>query len=636
MNIAPVEIDRGHPAKPRNHHPPPGTVKRASVFLLVVALARTAFAGASDTVYVPGQTYFGRNQYIEYSAGDLPIIISVPHGGHEVPAEIPDRTWGDLSYDTNTQELARELIAALISRTGKHPHVIVNRLHRKKLDANREVVEAAQGNVSAIQAWEEFHVFIEAAKRAVTGSAGRGLYIDLHGHGHTIQRLELGYLLSPAQLALPDDSLNTPGLVNYSSVRNLVRAGGTSLSGLLRGPRSLGTFLENRGYPAVPGSMQVTPGSAAYFTGGYNTSRHGSRSGGTVDAIQIECNMTGVRDTETNYRRFAGILATVLDDFTQVHYSGRTIPIARMIINEVLFDVPEDDTATGRIEGDANGDGVRSVRGDEFVELFNNGTGTVNIGGYQILERNMRPVFTFPENTQLPPETFAVVFGGVGPGGFGPAFPAGIRLFAARPGQADSGFYYSPGKDNLLNSGENVVLYNPPVNEVLDEICWGAATPRTVQGKKLLMPNTWFGDSIAGPIAQSVTRSPDVTGLWARHRNVGRDSAAYSPGVAPGMLAQAGSVPGLPTSFALGQNYPNPFNPGTVIPFALPDRSHVELLLFDILGRPVLTLLNEDLPPGHYTVRLEAGHTLRLSSGMYYYRLLAGGRATTRTCTLLR
>jgi hypothetical protein len=171
---------------------------------------------------------------------------------------------------------------------------------------------------------------------------------------------------------------------------------------------------------------------------------------------------------------------------------------------------------------------------------------------------------------------------------------------------------------------------------VLDELCWGAATPRTVQGKKLCAPNTWNGDSIAGPIAQSVTRSPDVTGLWARHLNASSPPLAYSPGAALVPLTHAGSEAGLPAGVTLGQNYPNPFNPETVIPFALADRSHVELLVFDILGCPVATLLDQDLPPGNYTVRLEAGHTVRLSSGVYYYRLLAGNRVMTRSCTLLR
>jgi hypothetical protein len=229
-----------------------------------------------------------------------------------------------------------------------------------------------------------------------------------------------------------------------------------------------------------------------------------------------------------------------------------------------------------------------------------------------------------------------VIFGGVGPGGFGPGFPAGVQLFAAHPGQADSGFSYSSSKTNFLNSGENVVLYNPSVNDVLDELCWGAATPRTIQGKKLCPPNTWNGDSIAGPIAQSVTRNPDITGLWARHRDAGGRSAAYSPGAALVPLTHAGDIAGLPAGFTLGQNFPNPFNPETAIPFSLAERSHVELVLFDLLGRPVVTLLDQDLLPGNHTARLDAGHTVRLGSGVYYYRLLAGSRVLTRSCILLR
>ncbi len=313
-----------------------------SIALLLPVVAITAGA-AMDTVYTPGQAYFGRNQYVEYDAGELPIILSAPHGGHELPAEIPDRTWGTTSYDTNTQELLRELYVALYQRTGKYPHVIINRLHRRKLDANREVVEAAQGNVYAIQAWNEFHTFIGAARQAVLRTSGKGVLVDLHGHGHTIQRAEVGYLLSSGELALPDDSLNMPVFAGMTSIRTLAGSRPGGLAALLHGSLSLGTFLENRGYPAVPSTMQRSPGGDPYFTGGYITERHGSLPGGTVDAVQIELNYTGVRDTEDNYKRFAQVLAGILEDFVQIHYFDRPTPSRVLVINEVLFDIPRDE-----------------------------------------------------------------------------------------------------------------------------------------------------------------------------------------------------------------------------------------------------------------------------------------------------
>lgn len=134
--------------------------------------------------YIPGQAYFGANNYIEYLAGNLPLIISVPHGGILLPAGIPDRDCDGCSYarDINTQELARAVYEAVHDQTGCWPHVIINRLHRRKLDANRDLPEAADGNPQAELAWTEFHQYIDAAKEATQLQFNKGFYIDLHGH----------------------------------------------------------------------------------------------------------------------------------------------------------------------------------------------------------------------------------------------------------------------------------------------------------------------------------------------------------------------------------------------------------------------------------------------------------------------
>src|SRR5690606_18517561 len=94
-------------------------------------------------------TYRGRNGYIEYTPGTLPLIISAPHGGGLRPTEIPDRTTGTTVTDLNTEELARAVAAAFEQRTGERPHLLVSRLARIKLDPNRELAEAAAGNAYA-------------------------------------------------------------------------------------------------------------------------------------------------------------------------------------------------------------------------------------------------------------------------------------------------------------------------------------------------------------------------------------------------------------------------------------------------------------------------------------------------------
>ncbi|MCC7505889.1 MAG: hypothetical protein IT259_11335, partial [Saprospiraceae bacterium] len=166
----------------------------------------------SAQTFTPGQTYFGVNNYVEYRAGNLPIIISAPHGGDMAPAAIPDRTCPNAVTvnDGNTQALCRQIDTAIQMRFGCYPHIVINRLARRKLDANRDLPEAACDNPLAEQAWFDYHEFIDSAKTAVTATYGRGIFIDLHGHAHTIQRLELGYLLSGAELRKPDDSLNLP------------------------------------------------------------------------------------------------------------------------------------------------------------------------------------------------------------------------------------------------------------------------------------------------------------------------------------------------------------------------------------------------------------------------------------------
>lgn len=270
--------------------------------------------------YEPGQTYFGRSNYIEYIAGNLPVILSAPHGGDLKPAEIPDRTYGTLGRDTNTEDLARRVRTALQDRTGLVPHIIFCRLHREKIDCNRDIVEGAQGNVYAEIAWNDFQDFIIAARSNTVARQGRGFYIDLHGHGHDIPRLELGYLLTSSQLGLSDGTLNSIVYENASSIRALSQLSPLSFSALLRGAQSFGALMVAQGYPSVPSPDMPNPGSDPYFNGGYNTRTHGSRDGGFVDGLQIECHYAGVRDTTANRTAFAQSLAAVLEDYFARHY----------------------------------------------------------------------------------------------------------------------------------------------------------------------------------------------------------------------------------------------------------------------------------------------------------------------------
>jgi hypothetical protein len=84
---------------------------------------------------------------------------------------------------------------------------------------------------------------------------------------------------------------------------------------------------------------------------------------------------------------------------------------------------------------------------------------------------------------------------------------------------------------------------------------------------------------------------------------------------------------------ALSQNYPNPFNGGTMIRFTVPVRGHVHLEVYDLLGRKMGTVVDEDRPAGMQEAYLDA---TGLASGVYWYRLTAGGTAVARRLLVIR
>lgn len=90
---------------------------------------------------------------------------------------------------------------------------------------------------------------------------------------------------------------------------------------------------------------------------------------------------------------------------------------------------------------------------------------------------------------------------------------------------------------------------------------------------------------------------------------------------------------GIPAKFELNQNFPNPFNPSTQISFAVPQKSFVSLKIYDVQGSEVATLVNEDKEPGFYSINFDAK---KLSSGVYFYKVIAGDFNAVRKMILLK
>lgn len=269
-----------------------------------------------------GESMFGRENYVEYRVGDLPVILVSGHGGHLRPDEIPDRTWGTTVRDRNTRELTEAMAAEIFALTGRRPHVIISHLRRIKLDPNREIVEAAQGNEFAEQAWREFHGFIQTARELAEAEFGFGFLMDVHGHGHEIQRLELGYGLARSALNLSDAELEEPRHAWNSSLRTLkLLRPEVPFSVLLRGPLSLGQLFNEAGVPAWPSADFPSPGSAPFFTGGYITQRHTCLvDNGPIHGVQLECHYAGIRDNSANRSAFAEKFAQALQPYLWDNY----------------------------------------------------------------------------------------------------------------------------------------------------------------------------------------------------------------------------------------------------------------------------------------------------------------------------
>jgi len=279
------------------------------MMLEVLAIFNLIFSVFSDT---PAP----ENKYLTYIQGDINIIISVPHGGqkeYKTNETIPDRKPGCKDEagnchfgeenktmncknvndnvcpirdgaDMRSELIARSVYDKFVINTGKKPSFIKSELHRKRLDPNREVKEAAQGNAVAIEVYNAFHDSIEHAIKNFDGKPG--FLLDFHGYYDKNNRQNntmLGYLIKPKNLDKGKYSKEDV------SVKALVERTNLTVDEILFGKgTSFGSLFEDSGYHALPSPRQHSPKGDKYFDGGFIVQTYGSRKKGNVDAIQLE------------------------------------------------------------------------------------------------------------------------------------------------------------------------------------------------------------------------------------------------------------------------------------------------------------------------------------------------------------
>jgi hypothetical protein len=107
----------------------------------------------------------------------------------------------------------------------------------------------------------------------------------------------------------------------------------------------------------------------------------------------------------------------------------------------------------------------------------------------------------------------------------------------------------------------------------------------------------------------------------------------YSAWLADPVSGVSGPLSGVPAVFELHQNYPNPFNPATTISFTLGKGGFTTLVVYNVLGQKVATLVAGNVTAGRHDVKFDAS---AVSSGMYFYRLESGNLSSVKKMMLLK
>ena len=290
-----------------------------SLIFLLLALCQPILAQTKGDLdsqqWKAGEVLFDVEGWTEVLVGDMPLVISVPHGGYIKDGRIPDRDCSEngrvvKGTDSNTIATARAIQQVFWETYQKRPYFVISRLSRNKVDQNRDVDLGACGDPLATQAWNFYHEAIDKALSRAKGDSQWAIFIDLHGHGHKNPRLELGYGLNREQLTKAFKKRGLGELGGKSSLGNLISEKGTDFHQLLFGPNAFGSLMMDQGIAATPSLGDPHPlEGEKFFAGGYNTRRYTSADYPNVFGWQIECNKKGIRDSDANRMKFASALA---------------------------------------------------------------------------------------------------------------------------------------------------------------------------------------------------------------------------------------------------------------------------------------------------------------------------------------
>ncbi len=241
-----------------------------------------------------------KEDMIEYRSGNLPLIVTVPHGGLTLDSTLEVRTKENCpdpkltkSYDSHTPELADLVDSICFAQTGMYPHIVRVHLKRIYIDVNRPKNFAiVTGCEYTSNVYDKFYSLVAEAKQTITEQYGTGLMLDFHAHGHKKQEIEIGYQIKKADMNMSDEELNASDLAKTAGIYHLILNNKLNLNfaEMIRGENAFGSILNREGIPCIPNDQNKQPLDTKYFSGAQVTKVNGSCSGGTINAIQLEFN----------------------------------------------------------------------------------------------------------------------------------------------------------------------------------------------------------------------------------------------------------------------------------------------------------------------------------------------------------
>ncbi len=239
----------------------------------------------------------------------------------------------------------------------------------------------------------------------------------------------------------------------------------------------------------------------------------------------------------------------------------------------------------------------------DWIELYNPGETTINLEGWTFRDQSEENVFEFPSGRSIASGDYIIIVNDAD------AFTSRYKTVDNVIGEFDFGLGAGSDEVRIYNTNDRLVDF------------------------------VRYEDESPWPI------EPDGEGFTLELLNVESDNelgeswgASLSKGGTPGLQNQQiinsnEDIGFQPKEFTLTQNYPNPFNPTTNINFSIPEAGKVELIVFNVLGQKVQTLVEGNLNAGSHSVTFDAS---RLTSGVYFYRLTSGNNVATQKMLLMK